>query len=179
MRPPQSGCAYFKWVTPRESLYSDGRHRSLYSRSRFSCSVIRDSSAWLDPRHRSSKLSRMTFRATTAGSPAGAGPIMSWATADHDKTKSAIKQATNKLLRGIRDACCGAKQVHPVKVAARAMMNWSMSHPIPPSCAPYDRFNDMPWLSFQLVIFRRAPRQSPGVSPKSLKAPLHSVSETG
>ena len=35
------------------------------------------------------------------------------------------------------------------------------------------------WLSFELALFRRAPRQSPGVSPKSLKALLHSVGETG
>ena len=61
MRPSQSGCAYFKRITPRESLYSDGWHRSLYSKSRFSCSVIRKSGAWVHPCHRLSKLSRIIF----------------------------------------------------------------------------------------------------------------------
>jgi hypothetical protein len=102
MRPSQSGCAYFKRVTPRESLCSDGWHRSLYSKSRFSCSVIRESGAWVHPCHRLSKLSRIIFCATTAGSPAGARPMTSWASADRGKTKSAIKQATHKPLRRIR-----------------------------------------------------------------------------
>jgi hypothetical protein len=48
--------------------------------------------------------------------------MRSWATADRGKTKNGIKQATHKLLRGIRISRLQSKAGTPVKVAARAMM---------------------------------------------------------